>query len=92
MSKLAADPGRARSLSAVTEKLSVHCSGGEKDLERLSLAISEGLSQYVAEPLLQVIDSKLEMSKKQGDTRKRRLESRGDLSYGDSVKQARGVK
>ncbi|PNP56082.1 hypothetical protein THARTR1_03607 [Trichoderma harzianum] len=90
MSKLAADPGRAKFLSSVTEKLIVHCSGEEEDLERLLLAISEGLPQYVAEPLLQVIDSKLEMSTKRGDTRKRRRESWGDLSYSDSAKQARG--
>ncbi|KAJ4856480.1 AAA ATPase domain-containing protein [Trichoderma breve] len=90
MSKLAADPGRARFLSAVTEKLIVHCSGGDEDLKRLVLAISEGLPQYVAEPLLQVIDSKLEMRKKRGDTRKRRRESWGNSSYGDGVKQVRG--
>ncbi|KAL6821224.1 hypothetical protein V8C40DRAFT_275841 [Trichoderma camerunense] len=90
MSKLAADPGRARFLSSVTEKLIAHCSGEEEDLKRLVLAISEGLPQYVAEPLLQVIESKIEMSKKLGDTRKRRRESRGDSSYAGGVKQVRG--
>lgn len=90
MSTLAADPGRARFLSSITEKLIMHCSGGDEDLERLSLAISEGLPKYVAEPLLQAVDSKIETCKKQGDTRKRRRESWGDSSYGGSVKQARG--
>ncbi|KAL7907897.1 hypothetical protein GGI35DRAFT_486861 [Trichoderma velutinum] len=90
ISTLAADPGRARFLSAVTERLVAHCSGREEDFERLSSAISEGLPKYVAEPLLQVIDSKLEMCKKRGDTRKRRRESWGDSSYGDGVKQVRG--
>ncbi|QYT06079.1 hypothetical protein H0G86_012946 [Trichoderma simmonsii] len=90
ISKLAADPGRARFLSSVTEKLIVHCSGEEEDLKRLVLAISEGLPQYVAEPLLQVIEGKLEVSKKRGDTRKRRRESWGDSSYGNGVKQVKG--
>ncbi|KAK4082222.1 uncharacterized protein Triagg1_2034 [Trichoderma aggressivum f. europaeum] len=90
MSKLAAGPGRAKFLASVTEKFVVHCSGGEEDLERLSLAILEGLPQYVAEPLLQVVDNKLEMGKKRGDTRKRRRGSRGDSAYGGDVKQLRG--
>jgi hypothetical protein len=90
MATLAADPGRARFLSSVTERLIVHCSSREDDLERLSLAISEDLPQYIAEPLLRLVDSKLEMVKKPGGTRKRHRESWGDSSYGAGVKQARG--
>ncbi|UKZ79924.1 hypothetical protein TrVFT333_007687 [Trichoderma virens FT-333] len=87
---LAADPGRARFLSSVTEKLIVSCSNKEEYLERLSLAISEDLPQYVAEPLLQLVDSKLEMGKKRGGSRKRHRESWDDSPYGANAKQMRG--
>lgn len=90
MTRLAADPGRARFLSSVTEKLIVNSSGREDDLEKLSLAISENFPEYVADPLLRLVNSELDMCKKQGGKRKRHRESSGDGSYGSSVKQVRG--
>jgi len=89
MARLAADPGRARFLSSVTEKLIAYCSGRE-DLKRLSLAISEEFPQNMAEPLLQLVDSELEMGKKWGGMRKRHRESSSDGPSSASAKQVRG--
>ncbi|KAI1410424.1 hypothetical protein F5Y13DRAFT_181356 [Hypoxylon sp. FL1857] len=90
MARLAADPRRAGFLSSVIEKLIMHGSGMEEDLELLSLAISEEFPQHIAEPLLQLLDSKLEMSKKRGGTRKRPRESWGDGLHGATIKQIKG--
>ncbi|KAI1452404.1 hypothetical protein F4805DRAFT_447635 [Annulohypoxylon moriforme] len=90
MTRLAADPGRARFLSSVTEKLIASCSGKEEDLERLALSISENFPQHITKPLSRLIDSELEMCKKRGGTRKRPRESWGDGPYSASVKQVRG--
>jgi len=62
----------------------------EFSVELLSLAISEDFPQHIAEPLLRLVDSELEMGKKRGGTRKRHRESWGDGPYGTSVKQVRG--
>ncbi|GAW17703.1 hypothetical protein ANO14919_071680 [Xylariales sp. No.14919] len=89
MTRLAADPGRARFLSSVTEKLIMQCSSREEDLEMLSLAISEDFPQNIAEPLLRLVDSEPVMCKKRGGTRKRHRESWGDGSNRARVRQVR---
>ncbi|KAJ8128361.1 hypothetical protein O1611_g5273 [Lasiodiplodia mahajangana] len=86
MTRLAADPGRARFLSSVTEKLILHSASSEEDLEMLSLAISENLPEHIVKPLLRLIDSELEMNKKEGGTRKRLRESWGEGPYSAGVK------
>lgn len=90
MTRLAAEPGRARFVSSATQKLIVYCSSREEDLERLSLAITGGFPQHIAERLLRLVDSELEMGKKREGTRKRYRESWGDGSCSASVKQVRG--
>lgn len=89
--RLATDLKRARFLSAVTEKLIVYCSRSDEELLMLSLAISEGLPQDIAESLLRLVDSELEMSKKDECTRKRHWENESNKTYGPSVKQVRTV-
>lgn len=90
MTRLAADPRRARFVSSVVEKLIVYCSSRDEDLEELSSAISEGIPQHFAEPLLQLIDSEQETSRRQGGKRKRHQESMDGGSYSPHAKQARG--
>jgi hypothetical protein len=86
LASLAADPERARFVSSVTEKIIFYCSGTEEDLGELSLAISEGIPRALALPLLGILD---EMSKKQGETRKRHRESLGDWPSGSGAKHLR---
>jgi hypothetical protein len=62
LAKLAADPERARFVSAVTEKIIIHCNGKEEDLGQLSVAISEGCPENVGEPLLRMIERELDKS------------------------------
>ncbi|KAI1420713.1 hypothetical protein F5Y12DRAFT_93360 [Xylaria sp. FL1777] len=88
MTRLAADPRRARFLSSVTEKLIINCSSREEDFERLSLAISENFPRHIAEPLLRLVDSELKTGNKLEGTRKRNRES-CDISYNVSVKQVK---
>ncbi|KAI1735045.1 hypothetical protein F4680DRAFT_313991 [Xylaria scruposa] len=89
MAKLVADPGRARFLSSVTEKLIMYSSRREEDLKRLSSATSENFPKQIAEPLLRLIDNELEMGKRLGGTRKRKWESFGDRLYSASIKHIR---
>ncbi|KAI0376230.1 hypothetical protein F5Y04DRAFT_215422 [Hypomontagnella monticulosa] len=88
MTRLAADPGRARFLSSVTEKIILNSSNKEEDLERLSSAVTENFPQHVAGPLLRLVDSELEMCKKRRGAQKRHRESWGDGPY-SNVKQVK---
>ncbi|KAI0436769.1 hypothetical protein F4803DRAFT_556657 [Xylaria telfairii] len=88
MTRLAADPGRARFLSSMTRKLIIHCYRKEENLGRLSLAISEDFLKHIAEPLLRLVDNELKTGKHREGTRKRHQESLC-VSYSVSVKQVK---
>jgi hypothetical protein len=86
LSRLAADPERARFVAAVIEKIIFHCNGKEEDLGQLSVAIAKGCPESVGEPLLRMIERELEKS----NSRKRHRESWSEEFSRSAIKQFRG--
>ena len=86
LARLAADPERARFVSAVTEKIIFHCNGKEEDLGQLSMAISEGCPENVGVPLLRMIERELDKS----NSRKRHRGSWSEEFSRSAIKHFRG--
>ncbi|KAN0102071.1 hypothetical protein V8E51_012581 [Hyaloscypha variabilis] len=86
LARLAADPERARFVSAVTGRIIFHCNGQEEELRQLSVAISEGFPENFGEPLLRVIERELDKS----NSRKRHRGSWSEEVSRSAVKHFRG--